>query len=61
LEQLSLDIEILEKTKKEIETSLNSGTLTPEQLIEKSTQYGKVTRVLEEKEMRWLELSELDS
>jgi len=61
LEQLSIEIEKLEKTKKEIETSLNSGTLTPEQLIEKSTQYGEVTRILEEKEMRWFELSEQDS
>ncbi|MDP2891467.1 MAG: ATP-binding cassette domain-containing protein, partial [Bacteroidota bacterium] len=58
LEQLENDIEVLETEKAVINEELNSGTLESNQLQEKSTRYVAITELLEEKEMRWLELSE---
>ncbi|MDO9615597.1 MAG: ABC-F family ATP-binding cassette domain-containing protein [Bacteroidota bacterium] len=58
LEQLENDIEVLETEKAMINEELNSGTLESNQLQEKSTRYVAITEMLEEKEMRWLELSE---
>lgn len=60
LEQLSVEIEKLEQQKKALEEQLNSGTLTAGQLQEKSVQYRNVLNSLDTKELRWLELSELD-
>ena len=59
LEQLEKEIEALETEKSEISIELNSGTLDNNQLHEKSNRFGQITDLLEEKEMRWLELSEL--
>ena len=59
LEQLEKDIESLETEKVQISEELNSGTLNNNQLHEKSKRFGEITDLLEEKEMRWLELSEL--
>ena len=59
LEQLENEIESLENEKLQISDELNSGTLTNDQLHEKSIRFGTVSGLLEEKEMRWLELSEL--
>jgi ABC transport system ATP-binding/permease protein len=59
LEQLEKDIESLESEKAQIDVDLNSGTLDSNQLQEKSHRYGAISDLLEEKEMRWLELSEL--
>ncbi len=59
LEQLENDIEALETEKARINEDLNSGTLDSNQLQDKSTRYGAITGLLEEKEMRWLELSEI--
>jgi len=59
LEQLENDIESLENEKSQISDELNSGTLSNDQLHEKSIRFGTVSDLLEEKEMRWLELSEL--
>ena len=58
LEQLENDIEVLETEKAMINEALNSGKLESNQLQEKSTRYVAITELLEEKEMRWLELSE---
>ena len=58
LEQLENDIEVLETEKAVINEELNSGKLESNQLQEKSTRYVAITELLEEKEMRWLELSE---
>lgn len=58
LEQLEKDIASLETEKATISDELNSGTLTNSQLQEKSTRFGVISDLLEEKEMRWLELSE---
>ncbi len=60
MEQLSKDIELLEKEKSELEGLLSSGTLTPQQLQEKSSRYQELNSSLEEKEFRWLELSEIE-
>ena len=59
LEQLEKDIESLETEKATISEELNSGELTNAELHEKSNRFGEITDLLEEKEMRWLELSEL--
>jgi ATP-binding cassette subfamily F protein uup len=59
LEKLEKEIEALENEKSEIGEELNSGTLNNNQLHEKSNRFGEITELLEEKEMRWLELSEL--
>jgi len=59
LEQLTIEIAQLEKEKKEIEDLLNSGQLSAKELTEKSTRFSEITKLLEDKEMRWLELSEI--
>lgn len=59
LEQLEKDIAALETEKAQLSDELNSGTLSNAQLQEKSSRFGQITELLEEKEMRWLELSEL--
>ena len=58
LEELEKEIAKLEKEKKEIQTEINSGKLDNNQLVEKSKKYGEIDSNLEDKEMRWLELSE---
>ena len=59
LEQLENDIEVLETEKAMINEDLNSGTLDSNQLQDKSTRYAAINELLEEKEIRWLELSEI--
>jgi ATP-binding cassette subfamily F protein uup len=59
LEQLEKDIELLETEKAQISEELNSGALNNTQLHQKSNRFGEINNLLEEKEMRWLELSEL--
>ena len=58
-EQLELDIDALETEKKQLEESLCSGTLSVEALTEASKRLPKLNEELDEKSMRWLELSEL--
>lgn len=60
-EQLTADIEKLENEQKQLETELCSGQLSVEELTEKSKRFTKLKDELDEKSMRWLELSELDS
>lgn len=59
-ERLEKEIAELEKEQKQIEEELCSGTLSIEQLTEKSKRLPIIKESLEEKEMRWLELSEID-
>lgn len=61
LKQLEADIEALEKEKKSIEEALCSGTLSVEELTEKSKRLPLLTDELDEKSMRWLELSEIEA
>lgn len=60
-EQLSKDIEQLETEQKQIEDALCSGTLTVEQITELSRRLPEVKDALDEKGMRWLELSEFSA
>lgn len=57
-EQLEKDIENLEKEKATLETAMSSGTLNTEDLLSKSERITRVIDELDEKTMRWLELSE---
>ena len=58
LETLDEEIPKLEAEKKVIEETLNSGTLSINELNEKSARIGELINEIEEKTMRWLELSE---
>ena len=58
LEQLEKDIDSLGKEKAELEQALSSGTLEYEKVQEASQRFGTVSSLLDEKEMRWLELQE---
>lgn len=58
-EALEAEIPALETEKAEIETALNSGTLSHEELLAKSQRHAEVSDEIDEKTMRWLELSEL--
>ena len=60
-EQLEEEIAALEEEKKAIEAALCSGTLSVEELTEKSKRLPEVTDLIDEKTMRWLELSEIES
>ncbi len=60
LEDLETEIGLLEKEKKILESELNSGELAVEELHKKSIRHGEITDSLETKEIRWLELSELE-
>ena len=59
-EQLEQEIARLEQEKKQIEEALCSGTLSVEELTEKSKRLPRLDEELDEKSMRWLELSEWD-
>lgn len=59
LQQLEKDIEKLESEKADIEEALCSGTLSVDELTKKSIRLPQLNEELDEKSMRWLELSEL--
>lgn len=58
LELLSNEIENLDTEKKLIESEMSLGELNNEELISKSKRHGELMKILDEKESRWLELSE---
>jgi ATP-binding cassette subfamily F protein uup len=58
-EQLTQEIEKLTDEQKKLEEALCSGTLSVEELTEKSKRLPEIKDELDEKEMRWLELSEM--
>lgn len=58
-EQLTQEIENLTDEQKKLEEALCSGTLSVEELTEKSKRLPEIKDELDEKEMRWLELSEM--
>ncbi len=60
LQQLEQDIARLEQEKKDIEEALCSGTLSVDELTEKSKRLPQLGDELDEKSMRWLELSEIE-
>ena len=57
-EQLEKDIESLAAEKAELEEKLSSGTLPFDQLQAASERVGQIIEAIDEKELRWLELSE---
>ena len=57
--QLEKDIEALGAEKAALEEKMNSGTLPYDELQTASERFGELTDLLDEKELRWLELSEL--
>ena len=60
LEQLEKDIAALEEEKKRLEEMLCSGTLSVAELTETSKRLPVLADELDEKTMRWLELSEIE-
>lgn len=60
LQQLSLDIDRLEEEQKNIEEALCSGNLSVAELTDKSKRLPILKNELDEKSMRWLELSEIE-
>ena len=59
-EQLEHDIAALEAEQRSLEDALCSGTLSIEELTEKSKRLPLLKDELDEKSMRWLELSEIE-
>ena len=59
-EQLEQEIAGLEQEKADIEAALCSGTLGVEELTEKSKRLPELNDLIDEKTMRWLELSEIE-
>ena len=58
LEQLEKDLEALASEKADLEEKLNSGSLPYEELQKASERIGEIMELTDEKELRWLELSE---
>jgi len=58
-EALEKEIPQLENKKAEIENQLASGTLTSDEIIKTSQLHAEVDELIDEKTMRWLELSEI--
>ena len=61
MEQLEMEIAALEEEKKGLEVALCSGKLSVDELTEKSKRLPALNEELDEKSMRWLELSEIDN
>ena len=61
MEQLEREIAALEEEQHQLEQSLCSGTLSVDELTEKSKRLPQLKDELDEKSMRWLELSEIAS
>jgi len=57
-EQLTVEIETLEKEKNELELILSSGTLNREELLGKASRIAELINLIDQKSNRWLELSE---
>jgi ATP-binding cassette subfamily F protein uup len=58
-ESLEKEIATLSSEKEMINRKLNSGSIPYDELEKLSHRIGEVTRLLDEKELRWLELSEV--
>ncbi len=59
LEALDKEIHELENEKASIEEKLSSGALSSDDIIKASNRYSEIKALLDEKELRWLELSEI--
>ena len=59
LEELETMLPQLEQEKADLEAQLSSGTLAHEELTAAAARIGQIIELIAEKEMRWLELSEI--
>jgi len=59
LETLDKEIPQLEQEKSDIENQLSSGTLDADEIVHLSERFGELNELIDEKTMRWLELSEI--
>lgn len=59
LELLEKELQELENEKEELNSQINSGNLPVDKLVEKSSRYSEILKIQEEKEFRWLELSDI--
>lgn len=57
-EALEKEIATLEAKKEQLEVEMSNGALSAEELTEKSNEFGAIIDAIDEKTMRWLELSE---
>jgi len=57
-ENLEKEMEALSTKKELLEQEMNDGSINHELLLEKSKEYEQIKNELDDKEMRWLELSE---
>jgi len=60
LDRLTAEIADLEKEKASVENELSSGGSHGSDLVAFSLRHGEILKLLDEKELRWLELSEFD-
>ena len=58
-EALEQEIPLLEQEKQQLETEMSSGTLDGNALVAKSMRVAELIELIDEKSMRWLELSEI--
>ena len=58
-EALEKEIPALEKEKTDIESQLASGSLSTEEIVKASQRHAEIKGLIDEKTMRWLELSEI--
>ncbi len=56
---LEKEIPQLETEKNELENQLASGTLSSEEIIKASQRHAELNDLIDEKTMRWLDLSEI--
>lgn len=61
LEELDKQIPLLEEEKAQLEALLSGGATLPDEIAKVSARYKEVQDALDEAEMRWLELSEIDN
>ena len=59
LEELEKQMPLLEEEKAQLEALLSGGATVPEDIAKASARYKVVQELLDEAEMRWLELSEI--
>ena len=59
LEGLESELPELEKQKKDIEAQLANGTVDASAIEKLSSQFSFISKSIDEKTMRWLELSEM--
>jgi ATP-binding cassette subfamily F protein uup len=61
LEELEKQMPLLEEEKAQLEALLSGGATLPDEIAKASARYKEVQDQLDEAEMRWLELSEIDN